>query len=199
MTLTAAGPPATSHETGGMPAAHAADLASPADACSGPRPALSPGRGNTPRLSPAGLGELARAVGRAEQAWRPLARFSPGQRWYRRLALTSDYEVWLLTWLPGQRTGFHDHGLAAGAFAIAQGELRETLGSPGACRIRHRTAAAGSVTRFAGPHLHDVANTAAEPAISVHAYSPPLIAMRRYQMTQAGLTLTRTDRAELDW
>jgi predicted metal-dependent enzyme (double-stranded beta helix superfamily) len=113
--------------------------------------------------------------------------------------MTGDYEVWLLTWLPGQRTGFHDHGEASGAFAVAAGELRETLGAPGARRIRHRTAGAGSVTRFAGRHLHDVGNMAAEPAVSVHVYSPPLSAMRRYEMTQAGLVLVRTDRADLDW
>jgi hypothetical protein len=37
------------------------------------------------------------------------------------------------------------------------------------------------------------------PAISVHAYSPPLTAMRRYEMTTAGLAVVRTDRAEHDW
>jgi mannose-6-phosphate isomerase-like protein (cupin superfamily) len=151
------------------------------------------------RLSRAGLGEFTRLVVSAEQAWRPLVRFSHEQRWFHRLALTDDCEIWLLTWLPGQSTGFHDHGEASGAFAVAQGELRETLGAPGTRRVRHRTVAAGSVTRFAGRHLHDVGNVAAEPAVSVHAYSPPLSAMRRYEMTAAGLTLVRTDHAELNW
>jgi hypothetical protein len=31
--------------------------------------------------------------------------------------------------------------------------------------------------------VHDVLNTAAGPAISVHAYPPPLTAMRRYELT----------------
>jgi predicted metal-dependent enzyme (double-stranded beta helix superfamily) len=150
-------------------------------------------------LSPAELGQLVRATARKGDAWLPVVRFTPDRRWFHRLALTADYEIWLLTWLPGQHTGFHDHGNAAGAFAVAQGELRETLAAPGSSRIRRRTAAAASVTRFGGRHLHDVGNVTAAPAVSVHAYSPPLSAMRRYEMTSAGLTLVRTERAELDW
>jgi predicted metal-dependent enzyme (double-stranded beta helix superfamily) len=150
-------------------------------------------------LSPAELGQLVRATAREGDAWLPVVRFAPDRRWFHRLALTADYEIWLLTWLPGQHTGFHDHGNAAGAFAVAQGQLRETLAAPGTSRIRRRTAAAASVTSFGGRHLHDVGNVTAAPAVSVHAYSPPLSAMRRYEMTGAGLALVRTERAELDW
>ncbi len=164
-----------------------------------PALAQNAGQGSPALISPAGLGALALATASAEQVWRPLARFSRDKRWFSRLALTDDYEIWLLTWLPGQSTGFHDHGDASGAFAVAQGELRETLGAPRARRVRHRTAARGSVTRFGGRHLHDVGNVAAKPAVSVHAYSPPLSAMRRYEMTAGGLELVRTDRAEVDW
>jgi predicted metal-dependent enzyme (double-stranded beta helix superfamily) len=151
------------------------------------------------RLSLARLGELARSAMAAEQTWRPSVRFSQDPRWFRRLALTDDYEIWLLSWLPGQHTGFHDHGQASGAFAVAQGELREMVGAPGRRRVQHRTAAAGTVTRFGSRHLHDVGNVTAEPAVSVHAYSPPLLAMRRYQMTATGLGLVQTDRADVQW
>ena len=160
-------------------------------------PGRETGAGRT--LSPAELGRLVHATARQGGAWRPIVRFTPDRRWFHRLALTADYEIWLLTWLPGQRTGFHDHGNASGAFAVGQGELRETLAAPGGSRIRHRTVAAGSVTSFGGRHLHDVGNVAAAPAVSVHAYSPPLSAMRRYEMTSTGLALMRTERAELDW
>ena len=49
----------------------------------------------------------------------------PAHRWYQRLLREDDQEVWLLSWLPGQRTGFHDHGRSAGAFTVVQGCLRE--------------------------------------------------------------------------
>jgi hypothetical protein len=151
------------------------------------------------KLSPAQLGLLAGATARGRAAWLPLVRFSRESRWFHRLARTADYEVWLLTWLPGQHTGFHDHGNAAGAFAVAQGELRETLVSAATGMLRHRAAREGTVTRFAGQHLHDVGNVSAVPAVSVHAYSPPLAEMRRYELTSSGLTLARTDWAEVDW
>jgi predicted metal-dependent enzyme (double-stranded beta helix superfamily) len=151
------------------------------------------------RLSPAQLGRLVSATATARAQWEPIAQFNPERRWFQRLALANDYEVWLLTWLPGQHTGFHDHGSAAGAFAVARGELWETLAAMGSTRITPRPAAAGAVTAFGGRHLHDVANVSDAPAVSVHAYSPPLVAMRRYEMTPAGLAHVRTDRAELDW
>ncbi len=90
-------------------------------------------------VSPTQLATLVRATAAARDQWRPVVRFTPRRRWFHRLGLTDDYETWLLTWLPGQRTGFHDHGGASGAFAVAQGDLRETLASPGSSRLRHRT------------------------------------------------------------
>ncbi|WP_250638187.1 hypothetical protein [Rhodococcus sp. WB1] len=58
--------------------------------------------------------------------WMPIVRFDEQQRWYTRLAVADNHEVWLLSWLPGQRTEIHDHGDSAGAFAVAQGVLTET-------------------------------------------------------------------------
>ena len=113
------------------------------------------------QLGPMQLARLVRATAAASDQWQPVVRFTPRRRWFHRLALTDDYETWLLTWLPGQRTGFHDHGGASGAFAVAQGDLRETLVSPGSSRLRHRTARNGTVTSFGGQHVHDVGNIGA--------------------------------------
>ncbi len=149
-------------------------------------------------LSPAHLGRLVREAAEGADGWRAIVRFER-RRWFRRLALTDSYEIWLLSWLPGQGTGFHDHGDACGAFTVAAGELLETLAVPGSRSLRVRTAATGSVTRFGAQHLHAVSNASSQPAISVHAYSPPLSAMRRYRMTESGLTLVGSERAEQDW
>jgi len=151
------------------------------------------------QLSSAQLARLVCATSAARQHWQPALRYTSPGRWFHRLALAHDYEIWLLTWLPGQRTGFHDHGDASGAFTVVQGALCETLAWPGSVIVRQRTARAGSVTSFGGQHLHDVRNAGRAPAVSVHAYSPPLAAMRRYELTGSGLTLARTDRAEVDW
>src|SRR3984893_19155580 len=78
-----------------------------------------------PALSPARLGQIAGAVAARPEGWSDVVRSGPRRRWYVRLELADDYEVWLLTWLPGQSTGFHDHGNAAGAFAGARGRGSE--------------------------------------------------------------------------
>jgi hypothetical protein len=80
---------------------------------------VTPGHGEAAtRLSNARLAEIVRETAAAERSWRPIVRFTEGPRWFRRLALATDYEIWLLSWLPGQHTGFHDHGDARGAFAV---------------------------------------------------------------------------------
>ena len=144
------------------------------------------------------LGRIVGAVAADPDRWRGPVRFEAAQRWFRRLELADDYEVWLLSWLPGQSTGFHDHGRAAGAFAVAQGAVSERT-VPGPGRVRHRPFAAGRVRSFGSRHVHDVVNDFAGPAVTVHAYSPPLTAMRRYELTTSGLVHVATDRAERDW
>jgi hypothetical protein len=154
------------------------------------------------RATPAQLGQIVRSVAAATERWRPVVRFTGGRRWYYRLdpaGPDAGYEVWLLSWLPGQGTGFHDHGDAVGAFAIADGDLLETTARVGHTAVRGRSLAAGTVRSFGSAHLHDVRNVTTRPAVSVHAYSPPLSLMRRYEMTGAGLALAGAETADGGW
>jgi predicted metal-dependent enzyme (double-stranded beta helix superfamily) len=153
----------------------------------------------TAQASSRELGRLVGSIAADTGRWRPAVRFGAGQRWYQRLELTDDVEVWLLSWLPGQSTGFHDHGAAVGAFTVAQGELTERTVPARSGQARHRLYTAGQVRPFGQAFVHDVVNLAAAPAVSVHAYSPPLTAMRRYELTGTGLVQTGTERAEEGW
>lgn len=145
------------------------------------------------------LGQLAGEIMADQGRWTQLVRFTEPQRWYQRLQLADDYEIWLLSWLPGQHTGFHDHGEAVGAFAVASGRLSERTVAAGRHQARSRAVAAGTVRSFGSEHVHDVQNTSAQPAVSVHAYSPPLTAMRRYELTTDGLVQVATRMAGRDW
>src|SRR5947209_5559422 len=72
---------------------------------------------------------LAARLAADEQLWRPHVQFrSP--RHYTRLLAGNGWEAWLLTWLPGQSTGLHDHGGSAGAFAVLEGALDESVVVP---------------------------------------------------------------------
>lgn len=109
--------------------------------------------------------------------WLERVRLRADRRWYERLYDGPEYDVWLITWMPGQSTGFHDHGASSGAFLVTAGILEE-----------HRPDGEGSViskgdSRAFGPHYtHDVRNVSKAPSISIHAYSPPLTEMNEYEL-----------------
>ena len=141
-------------------------------------PALLPvasavtGRGDWP------VGDLARLTRLLTTdlaaALRAEAVHNPFERWYLRLALTEQVEVWLLTWTPGQATRPHDHGGAAGSYTVLDGVLTETWRDGAGTTHRavrpHRTGSA-----FGSDRVHVVANQGSRNATSVHAYSPPLL------------------------
>ncbi len=152
-------------------------------------------------LTPLDRARLADLVRRAAATgeWSALVRYTEDERWYHRLERGENHEVWLLSWLPGQRTGFHDHCGSSGAFAVVQGELRER--TPAAGRPQPASAAfpTGRARSFGPRHVHEVVNESAAPAVSIHAYSPPLAGMRRYELTQSGLVLAAVETAGERW
>jgi hypothetical protein len=108
-----------------------------------------------------------------------ILRFASPQRWWARLALTEEVELWLLSWLPGQGTAAHDHGGASGAFTVLLGELAETYRYPSG-PIHNQLHVAGSALGFGAGRAHLVQNLGPGKAASVHAYSPPLVPTREY-------------------
>ena len=102
----------------------------------------------------------------APAEWVARVRLDPEGRWYERIHLSDIYEVWLISWLPGQSTGFHDHGGSAGAFGTVWGELDECVVRPVGAEKAVREAvvdrvAAGAVRSFGPRYVHDVRNTSA--------------------------------------
>lgn len=138
-------------------------------------------------VTPARLARMVLTVGQRPETWLGLVRYQSVRRWYQRLELADEHEIWLLSWLPGQHTGFHDHGRSAGAFAVARGELRERAAPGGRPESSGRVLAAGAVRSFSAAYVHDVRNESAAPAVSIHAYSPPLLTMRRYEVASGGI------------
>jgi predicted metal-dependent enzyme (double-stranded beta helix superfamily) len=137
------------------------------------------------------LASTAQEIARSPENWLDLVHYDTDERWYLRLAHDEEHEVWLLSWLPGQHTGFHDHGASAGAFAVAVGSLAERGAPYGRPERTDRVLAQGAVRSFGANYVHDVANTSDRPAISVHAYSPPLTSMQHYETTSSGLLRAR--------
>ena len=82
---------------------------------------------------------------------------------------------------------------------MARGRVSERTVAGPRHRVRHRAVSAGAVRAFGTRHVHDVINLSGAPAVSVHAYSPPLTAIRRYDLTPAGLVAVATRSAEQGW
>jgi cysteine dioxygenase type I len=136
----------------------------------------------------------------APDLWPVAPRFNPADRWYHRIGEGPGYEVWLLTWLPGQGTDLHDHGGSAGAFQVLSGTLTEdTVISGTPARITARELGEGAGRRFGRRHVHRITNRSTRPAISIHVYGPALNTMTRYRVGTGGLEVLTVDRAGVQW
>jgi len=120
----------------------------------------------------------------------------PAARWYTRLHHDPYVDVWLITWPRDTSTELHDHAGSLGALTVVRGSLTEhrwAYDGRGGGAIATRELPAGRGAAFPLGHVHDVVNTSHEPAVSVHAYSPPLTAMSYYAVDDTGsLRRTRT-------
>ncbi|MFI6288853.1 cysteine dioxygenase [Streptomyces sp. NPDC051018] len=114
---------------------------------------------------------LARAVAADRGQWAPLVRYDATTRWYHRLRTGPGYEVWLLSWVPGQGSGLHDHGQSSGLLTVLEGRLTEHTAH--GARVR----GPGTQRVFAPGYTHEVINDSLEPAVSLHIYYPGLTEM----------------------
>jgi quercetin dioxygenase-like cupin family protein len=135
------------------------------------------------------LRELVSRIAADPQQWRPLVCFDTAERHFAQLWRDDQVDVWVISWANGNDTGFHDHDVSSGAVAVVEGELVEerlVVGGPPRV-LRHR---AGETFHFDASHVHRMHQDAAAPAVSIHAYSPPLWRMGTYVVEPDG-TLRR--------
>ncbi len=160
--------------------------------------------------SPAQLRTVTLELAARRQLWADLVVHDPDVRWYLPLHRSSSCDVWLLAWERGQDTDWHDHGGSSGSLTVTEGSLLERYRAPSG-RLLSRRLQAGQPVAFGPGHVHDVAHggtnhggnhggtthggTAREAtgsATSIHAYSPPLVAMTYYTVTDYGLIARET-------
>ena len=122
------------------------------------------------------------------------------RRWFTRVHGDDELDVWLISWVPGHATELHDHGGSLGALTLFTGALDEFRWDRD--QLRRRRIEAGDQAAFPLGWVHDVVwapsftvDSAPEPTLSVHAYSPPLTAMSYYEVTER--STLRRQRTEL--
>ncbi|HEX8122842.1 MAG TPA: cysteine dioxygenase family protein [Solirubrobacteraceae bacterium] len=122
------------------------------------------------------------------ELWRAHVRHDPAQRTFHRLVADEHVTVWLICWMPGHDTGFHDHDGSAGAVAVLEGHIGEE-------RLRlldvpaRAVYAPGDVLEFGAADIHRVRHMGTEPAVTLHAYSPALRRMGAYVADEEGRLL----------
>jgi hypothetical protein len=140
-------------------------------------------------LDRAELRDLALQIAAEPSQWRPLVHHTSAERTFQQLRRDQHVDIWVISWTSGSDTGFHDHDLSRGAVAVVEGELVEerlVVGGPPR-ELLHR---AGDVFDFDASHVHRMRLVGAAPAVSIHAYSPPLWRMGTYAVAPDG-TLRR--------
>jgi hypothetical protein len=131
------------------------------------------------------LRDLVDGLAARPAGWEGRVRHDTGGRHFELLRRDDAVEVWLICWAGADHdTGFHDHDISSGAFAVARGELvEERLGIGRTIRRRLRR---GQSLSFPPSHVHRVHGVADEPAVSIHAYSPPLARLGVYAVAPDG-------------
>ena len=140
-------------------------------------------------LDPDALAELVQGLGGRADLWGHLVSHRPDARTYEQLHRDDHVAVWLICWMNDHDTGFHDHDLSAGALSVVRGAIREerlVLGGEPTSRVLSK----GRSLAFAASDIHRVSHAGAEPAVTLHAYSPPLWRMGAYEVSRDG-TLRR--------
>jgi len=95
-------------------------------------------------------------------------------------------DAWILSWMPGQGTGFHDHYISGVGLCVAQGCVREDMMVYGS-EPQSRLLREGS-TRQGGPgYIHRVNHDEGTPAVTVHVYSPRLDWVGQYRLAEDGV------------
>jgi mannose-6-phosphate isomerase-like protein (cupin superfamily) len=124
-------------------------------------------------LSPGELERFVANLAASPDRWRHLVRHATDARVYEQVWDDEDVNAWVICWSEDQDTGFHDHDESAAAIAVISGHVREDRlrldDSP-----RSRVLGPGSVFTVPAVAIHRVLHAGDAPAVTIHAYSPPL-------------------------
>ncbi len=111
----------------------------------------------------------------------PFVRFS-NDTYTRNLVYGDEkFQALVLCWMPSQGSPVHGHGISACGMKVISGAATEasyhavTDSSPYCARIL----TPADVIANGGEYVHKVTNLAAEPLITLHVYSPPLVVVAK--------------------
>ena len=136
-------------------------------------------------LTPAELEGFVADLAANPDRWRHLVRHANDVRVYEQIVDDEDVNAWVICWSEDQDTGYHDHDESSAAIAVISGQVREDRlrlgGEP-----RSRVLGPGSVFTVPAVAIHRVLHAGDGPAVTIHAYSPPLTRSGAYRIGPDG-------------
>lgn len=143
------------------------------------------------RRAPLQPTKIVREFAADRQRWAHLLSYDPDERWTALVERTDSYEIWLMSWLPGQRTDLHDHGGAEGAYTVVSGVLSELVARPGQSGEVLHSVHTGQSRVFGPDYVHQVSNEGPDPAVSIHVFGPTRAKMTPYRLDPIQGPLTK--------
>jgi predicted metal-dependent enzyme (double-stranded beta helix superfamily) len=133
------------------------------------------------------LRALAERLARDRESWAPLVRHDPDERIFERILDLPDVEGWLICWMPGHDTGFHDHDESSGAVTVLSGGVCEERLRLGAHGMLETFYSAGETFDFSPSDIHRVTHAGREPTVTLHVYSPRIARPGAYSIDARGV------------
>ncbi len=134
-------------------------------------------------------GELvgfARELADSPERWRDLVGQERSARVYETLWSDEHVNAWVICWPDDSDTGFHDHDTSAAAIVVIEGSvLEERLALSGPPLSRRYEA--GASFHLPASAIHRVRHAGGPPALTIHAYSPPLRQQGVYSVGRDGV------------
>jgi quercetin dioxygenase-like cupin family protein len=148
-------------------------------------------------LNPEQLEQFTAALADNPERWEHLVRHSPGLRVYEQIWDDDEVNAWVICWSEDQDTGFHDHDDAAAGIAVVSGCVREDRLTLGAMPLT-RELGPGSTFTVPATAIHRVLHAGDGPAVTIHAYSPPLRRTGAYRIGPRGELKRETQTIEIE-
>jgi quercetin dioxygenase-like cupin family protein len=136
-------------------------------------------------LSYSELQQFLEGLAASPERWQDRVRHASDERVYEQIWDGEDVNAWVICWSEDQDTGFHDHDDSAAAILVIDGQVRED-------RLRvdappdAREYGPGDTAFVPPTAIHRVLHAGERPAVTLHAYSPPLRSTGAYRISPDG-------------
>lgn len=141
---------------------------------------------------PAELSSVLRNIGLTDADLAEHIRFADAHYQRNLVRASRWYHLWVLCWKNGQRSPIHDHRGSGCVVQVLRGNLTQTLcefAPNGHVKaVGSEDVAAGGLIVSQDADTHQVSNLQAGGAdlVTMHVYSPPLLRMGTYSLTDRG-------------